>query len=197
MKTNSLILYFYGKTLFFNYKDIDYKSNFKSINEGKIVDILLFRQEFAYLLKKNNINNNLIGDNLLYITINDSYLELEMLNEIFKEFNFKNVLIIPLEKFLDNHTYLFISRNVVVVSKNYKTIINSCDKKVVELFLLSLVKENKIKNDLYIIKENNDELGTYLKDTFRMYSIYNPKDYIFAKFLKKVTKMWLFFYDML
>lgn len=189
MKTNSLILYFYGKTLFFNYKDIDYKSNFKSINEGKIVDILLFRQEFAYLLKKNNINNNLIGDNLLYITINDSYLELEMLNEIFKEFNFKNVLIIPLEKFLDNHTYLFISRNVVVVSKNYKTIINSCDKKVVELFLLSLVKENKIKNDLYIIKENNDELGTYLKDTFRMYSIYNPKDYIFAKFLKKVTKM--------
>ena len=76
-----------------------------------------------------------------------------------------------------------------VVSKNYKTVINSCDKNVVELFLLSLVKERKIKNDLYIIKEVNDELGKYLKQTFRMYSIYNPKDYIFAKFLKKVTKL--------
>lgn len=189
MKSNSLILYFYGKTLFFNYKDIDYKSNFKSINDGKITDILLFRQEFAYLLKKNNINNNLIGDNLLYISINDSYLELEMLKEIFHEFNFKTVRIVSLEKFLDNHTYLLISKNVVVVSKNYKTVINSCDKNVVELFLLSLVKEHKIRNDLYIIKETSDELGKYLKQTFRMYSIYNPKDYIFAKFLKKVTKM--------
>lgn len=189
MKTNSLILYFYGKNLIFNYKDIDYKCNFKSINDGKIVDILLFRQEFAYLLKKNNINNNLIGDNLLYISIYDSYLELEMLKELFKEFNFKTVKIVSLEKFLDNHTYLLISKNVIVVSKNYKTVINSCDKNVVELFLLSLVKERKIKNDLYIIKEVNDELGKYLKQTFRMYSIYNPKDYIFAKFLKKVTKM--------
>lgn len=189
MKSNSLILYFYGKNLFFNYKDIDYKCNFKSINDGKIIDILLFRQEFAYLLKKNNINNNLIGDNLLYISIYDSYLELEMLKELFKEFNFKTVKIVSLEKFLDNHTYLLISKNVIVVSKNYKTIINSCDKNVVELFLLSLVKERKIKNDLYIIKEVNDELGKYLKQTFRMYSIYNPKDYIFAKFLKKVTKM--------
>ncbi len=189
MKTNSLILYFYGKNLFFNYKDIDYKCNFKSINDGKIVDILLFRQEFAYLLKKNNINNNLIGDNLLYISIYDSYLELVMLKELFKEFNFKTVKIVSLEKFLDNHTYLLISKNVIVVSKNYKTVINSCDKNVVELFLLSLVKERKIKNDLYIIKEVNDELGKYLKQTFRMYSIYNPKDYIFAKFLKKVTKM--------
>lgn len=189
MKANSLILYFYGKNLFFNYKDIDYKSNLKSINDGKITDIILFRQEFAYLLKKNNINNNIIGDNLLYISIYDSYLELEMLKELFKEFNFKDIKMISLEKFLDNHTYLLISKNVIVVSKNYKTVINSCDKNVVELFLLSLVKERKIKNDLYIIKEVNDELGKYLKQTFRMYSIYNPKDYIFAKFLKKVTKM--------
>ena len=192
MKHNILIIYFFSSYLLYKYNLIESQKEFKSIQDGKISNLNLFKTEFSEFLKRNNINNALIGDTIYYISLENTYLENEKMKEILTQYSFKNVLCMSFAEILDFHkTYAILDADkIYLYSNGMEYIFPVYGFESAYHAIKDLIDENKIREMVYVFKNNNKKLFDYLKEKeIELYNIYNPKDYIIDKVSKKVTNM--------
>lgn len=192
MKQNILIIYFFSSSILYKYNTIESQKEFKSIIDGKINNLNLFKTEFSEFLKMNNINNALIGDTIYYISLDNTYLENEKIKEILTQYSFKNVLCMSFAEFLArDKTYAILDDNKFYLYANgteCSFTIHGLESS--HITLNDLIESKKIDNMIYIIKNNNKKLFDYLKEhEIELYNIYNPNDYIIDKVSKKVTNV--------
>lgn len=191
MKNNHLlIIYIYLNYLEYSYNNIESKIEFQSINDGNIVNIQLFKREFAKFIKEKNINNNLVGDTLYFINIKYRYLELEIIKELFNQYSFRNIIMVNAEDLLiKNNTYAILTpTEMLLYNQNY--IINIIDSENIKNTLKTLIDKQMIQKDIYVFQNDNQKLFTFLKNNnISLFYIYNPKNYLIDKLSKKVTNL--------
>ena len=148
------------------------------------------QQKYSFLLKiaKEFFNVDVI-ENIVEMKgghINNTYLENEKIKDILSQFNFRNIMILDIIDIFDiNKAYLFYDNNITIYFNNKRYSIKNISNNYVEINLQELIKENLIKEPVYVI--NNKDINILKK--IKYYNIYNPKDYILDKITKKVTNM--------
>ena len=190
MKSKKIIIYITDNLVIYKYKKLN-SIPFKSIKESTIVNEVLFKKEFSSLIKKENINSNLFGDELYFIVNNEKHLEQQKIKDIFKEYNFRNIILKDICSLLDkNKTYIIINDRIINIISNFKKYnILFLDKESLYHIIINMMDKELINNQLFCISNENEYSQYLIKKNIKVFYIYNPNDYLIDKFEKKVTNL--------
>lgn len=178
-KTKNVCIYLKNNKLVYCVNNEYGLVNFKSIKNNKIINQELFTNEFSQFIRNKKINNNLFGDTIYYLSIEDSSLEISLIKEILHRFSFKNTIIIDILDILKENTYILVLKNnYILLNKSEKYSI----PKIYNDIMIDLLENIEYKK-IYIVGDSN-----IINIIDNAYSIYTPKDFLITR-LKKYLKL--------
>ena len=124
----------------------------KSVNNYKVINKELFKEEITNIIEKNNINKNILTDNL-NIIIDNTYSDIYLLTlkDIMKELSFNKIEfinILDLVHLNNNEILIDISINSIKFISKTKTIKNNIyyqrHKSILNIYLKQIIKEQRL-----------------------------------------------------
>jgi hypothetical protein len=156
----------------------------KSVNNYKVINKELFKEEITNIIEKNNINKNILTDNL-NIIIDNTYSDIYLLTlkDIMKELSFNKIEfinILDLVHLKNNEILIDISINSIKFISKTKTIKNNIyyqrHKSILNIYLKQIIKEQRLDT---IFLYGNYPFTTKIIDNIEKIS--NCKVYIYSQ----------------
>lgn len=189
IKLNNVIFYFTDQKIYFKKSYHEIKTSSKILNNGYILEENKFIQEMSSIIKKENINRKLIGDQA-FIIINDFYNPqyIKYLKFLFQELQFSKVTFIK-------ESELIAKDNIIIIDYNFTRLFNltnSVEFISTTIFKLEYLKINKkaveklpFINKLKILNYTKEPFNLKLKSQIYFYTY--PCNYLIDKYFKIIN----------
>lgn len=154
MKRNTITIQFVQNGILLLKNNSIFSYNLKSVDNYKVINKETFIHELTDIFDTYKINNNFFTDNI-NIIIDQTYtiIDIEILNNIFKELSFNKIdyiNIIDIFKLNTNDLLIDISTNCIKIYYNNDVIINKIyfnkHKQFLNIYLKEILLKNNIKN---------------------------------------------------
>lgn len=189
IKLNNVIFYFTDQKIYFKKSYNEIKTSSVILNNGYILEEDKFIQEMSSIIKKENINRKLIGDQA-FIIINDFYNPqyIKYLKFLFQELQFSKVTFIK-------ESELIAKDNIIIIDYNFTRLFNltnSVEFISTTIFKLDYLKINKevveklpFINKLKILNYTKEPFNLKLKSQIYFYTY--PCNYLIDKYFEIIN----------
>lgn len=189
IKLNNVIFYFTDQKIYFKKSYNEIKTSSVILNNGYILEEDKFIQEMSSIIKKENINRKLIGDQA-FIIINDFYNPqyIKYLKFLFQELQFSKVTFIK-------ESELIAKDNIIIIDYNFTRLFNltnSVEFISTNIFKLEYLKINKkaveklpFINKLKILNYTKEPFNLKLKSQIYFYTY--PCNYLIDKYFEIIN----------
>lgn len=189
IKLNNVIFYFTDQKIYFKKSYNEIKTSSVILNNGYILEEDKFIQEMSSIIKKENINRKLIGDQA-FIIINDFYNPqyIKYLKFLFQELQFSKVTFIK-------ESELIAKDNIIIIDYNFTRLFNltnSVEFISTTIFKLEYLKINKkaveklpFINKLKILNYTKEPFNLKLKSQIYFYTY--PCNYLIDKYFEIIN----------
>lgn len=189
IKLNNVIFYFTDQKIYFKKSYNEIKTSSVILNNGYILEEDKFIQEMSSIIKKENINRKLIGDQA-FIIINDLYNPqyIKYLKFLFQELQFSKVTFIK-------ESELIAKDNIIIIDYNFTRLFNltnSVEFISTNIFKLEYLKINKkaveklpFINKLKILNYTKAPFNLKLKSQIYFYTY--PCNYLIDKYFEIIN----------